>query len=434
MAIYYLAAQVISRSAGRSAVAAAAYRAGERLVDERTGQTHDFSSRREIEAEILAPEGAPEWALDRAELWNQVEAAERRKDAQLCREIVIALPRELSPEQQRELIRGYVQEQFVARGMVADVAIHRQDANNPHAHVMLTMREIGPEGFGKKVREWNQPELLEQWREAWARHANLALERAGEQVRIDHRSYERQGVDLLPQQHMGPEVTALERRGIRTEIGDHNRLVAEHNAIVIDLQKARQEREILRRERDRLASGLWRREEAAAVAAVERQLGRVVTPEELARLHRQGREQLHQLHTEITRIHQEGDRLRRAGESVARLEQAEERLAALDSPWQKVKRLFSREARNRYEAAKRAVEAARSLCQQDGVTGRADLLRQQQLWQRQHDRLPELNQRIDRLNESMHAISRALAAFDRAAERERREREREHERSRERGR
>ena len=163
MAIYYYRGQVISRSKGRSSVAAAAYRSGTRLVDRRTGLVHDYTRRRrgEIESFVLAPEGSPAWVRDREELWNMVEEGERRKDSQLAREFDLALPVELAPEDQRGLVRGFVAEQFVERGMVADVAVHRDKEGNPHAHVMLTMRSVGPEGFGKKVREWNQRDLLE---------------------------------------------------------------------------------------------------------------------------------------------------------------------------------------------------------------------------------------------------------------------------------
>lgn len=189
MAIFYMNVQIIGRSAGRTATGAAAYRAASRIVDERTGQIFDYTRRRgEIETAIYAPLTPPSWAQDRAQLWNAVEKAERRADAQVAREIVVAFPRELSKEQQRELIAGYVQEEFVARGMVADVAIHR-NLGNPHAHIMLAMREMGPDRLSsKKNRDWNKPGLLEQWRERWESHANRALEQAGRTKRIDHRS------------------------------------------------------------------------------------------------------------------------------------------------------------------------------------------------------------------------------------------------------
>lgn len=233
MAIYHLSAKVIGRSSGRSSVAAAAYRSAERLVDERTGLVHDYTRRRggEIECWIQAPEKAPEWARNREELWNRVEASEKRKDAQLCREVEVALPKELSREEQSELVRGFVREQFVSRGMVADVAVHRGDENNPHAHVMLTTREVDPggAGFGSKAREWNRNELLKEWREGWAERANRALERAGLSERIDHRSFASRGIDREPSVHEGPNVREMEARGLRTERGSLNRAARELN-------------------------------------------------------------------------------------------------------------------------------------------------------------------------------------------------------------
>lgn len=217
MAIYRFSAQVIGRSSGRSATAAAAYRAGVEILDERTGITHDYTRRSGVdEALILAPESAPSWVQDRAALWNAVESAEKRKDAQLCREVQLALPHELSAEQRRALVVGFVRDQWISRGMVADVAFHAPDregdTRNLHAHVMLSLRAIGPDGFGLKVREWNDKALLESWREAWQLHANRALELAGKSERIDHRTLQEQGIDRLPMIKLGPAVLGYERR------------------------------------------------------------------------------------------------------------------------------------------------------------------------------------------------------------------------------
>lgn len=197
MAIYRLEAKVIGRTGGRSACAAAAYRSAQVITDERTGQVHDYDRRGGVEhTEIMAPEGVPDWVQDRERLWNAVEAAETRKNSQLARELILTLPRELSPEQRLEAVRGFVGEELVGRGMVADIAIHTgrtasDGAEQPHAHVMLTLRPIGPEGFrGNKVREWNQVAALEGWREGWGRHLNQALEWAEVPERVDHRSLE----------------------------------------------------------------------------------------------------------------------------------------------------------------------------------------------------------------------------------------------------
>jgi len=200
MAIYHLRATMISRSSGRSATAAAAYRVGERIEDHRTGLTFDYRARGGVDhVETLAPTNAPAWVQDRAALWNAVEAAETRKNSQVAREIRVALPAELDHGQRVELVREFCQREFVARGMVADIALHAPgregDDRNHHAHILLTTREIGPEGFTTKNRDWNAVEMLEGWREAWARDSNRALERCGLDERIDHRTLEAQRIE-----------------------------------------------------------------------------------------------------------------------------------------------------------------------------------------------------------------------------------------------
>jgi hypothetical protein len=199
MAIYHLRATMISRSQGRSATAAAAYRVAERIEDRRTGLTFDYAARGGVDhTEILAPDHAPDWVRDRSELWNRVEESETRKNSQVAREVRVALPDELTHAQRVALVRDYAQAQFVDRGMVADIALHAPgregDERNHHAHILLTTREIDAEGsvpgggFTTKNRDWNKVEVLEGWREAWARDSNAALERAGLEDRVDHRT------------------------------------------------------------------------------------------------------------------------------------------------------------------------------------------------------------------------------------------------------
>jgi len=254
VAIYHCSVKVISRATGRSAVAAAAYRSGERLTDERQGKCHDYTRKSDIEHRaIMAPDRTPDWMLDRASLWNGVEAAEKRKDAQLAREVEISLPRELDAEGRRALVDSYVREQFVSQGMIADVSLHRGHSvdgqEQPHAHVMLTMRDLTGEGFGKKNRDWNAAERLEGWRSAWADHANRALERAGCDERIDHRSLKDQreaarergdvdGQEDLAREPLGKvplSAVAMERKGITTERGDEQREVQARNGERRDL-------------------------------------------------------------------------------------------------------------------------------------------------------------------------------------------------------
>jgi Ti-type conjugative transfer relaxase TraA len=237
MAIYHLSAQIISRSAGRSVVNAAAYRAAAVLYDDTLDRTFSYERKGGVEhKEILAPENAPAWATDREKLWNQVEAAENRKDAQLAREINVALPVELTPEQQVELMRGYVREEFVSRGMVADVCIHRDNPENPHAHIMLTTREIGPEGFGKKERAWNAKEVLVDWREGWADAINRHLYLAGQGVQVDHRSFEAQGLKLEPGIKLGVNDARRDKDGrdiIAERLAEHDRIFRENGEAIL---------------------------------------------------------------------------------------------------------------------------------------------------------------------------------------------------------
>jgi hypothetical protein len=202
MAIYHLRATMISRSQGRSATAASAYRVAERIEDRRTGLIFDYAARGGVDhTEILAPDHAPDWVRDRSELWNRVEESETRKNSQVAREVRVALPDELTHDERVALVRNYAQAQFVDRGMVADIALHAPgrvgDERNHHAHILLTTREVDAEGFTTKNRDWNAVEVLEGWREAWARDSNAALERAGIEDRVDHRTLVAQRAEAL---------------------------------------------------------------------------------------------------------------------------------------------------------------------------------------------------------------------------------------------
>ena len=238
MAIYSMRMQVIGRSAGRSATAAAAYRSGEEVRDERTGKVHDYTGKSDIYgSEILLPEGAPERLGDRVTLWNEVERVEKRKDAQLSREVMIALPAELTHEQKLELTREYVRGEFSEQGMIADIGYHDFDSHNPHAHIMLTMRSVDEDGFGKKRREWNRRQALERQRKAWEEYANRALERAGFDNRIDSRTLKEQGVEREPQIHLGAKVLEMEARGVHTRVGDESRRISKVNRDIERKQK-----------------------------------------------------------------------------------------------------------------------------------------------------------------------------------------------------
>lgn len=234
MAIFHFTGAILSRSRGQSAVAKAAYNARAEIENEQTGQVHDYTRAQGLAfSGIFAPANAPDWAQDRGKLWSEVEAAEKRKDAQLARSFEIGLPHELTDEQRQQLITDFVRENFVRKGMIADVTIHLPhndgDDRNHHTHILLTTRQIGAEGFGQKAREWNSKEQLETWRENWARTANRYLERHGHEARIDHRSLEAQGIDREPTQHLGPQASQMERAGEPSERGDINRDIEARN-------------------------------------------------------------------------------------------------------------------------------------------------------------------------------------------------------------
>jgi len=219
MAIYHLHVKIISRKSGCSAVASAAYRSASRLRDDRLGRSHDFSAKRGVvHSEVMLPENASEAWSDRERLWNDVEAVEVRKDAQLAREVEFAIPREMTQAQGIELARDFVQSEFVDRGMIADLNVHWDTAEDwtpkPHAHVMLTMRAVNENGFGKKVRDWNRTEMVERWREGWAGLANERLAELDIDARIDHRSLEAQGIVLEPQSQIGAPAQRIEGEGI----------------------------------------------------------------------------------------------------------------------------------------------------------------------------------------------------------------------------
>ncbi|MEF2546393.1 Ti-type conjugative transfer relaxase TraA [Aurantimonas sp. E1-2-R+4] len=222
MAIYHLHVKVIGRKAGSSAVASAAYRSASRMRDERIDRVQDFSAKRGVvHSKVLLPENAPEAWSDRERLWNDVEAFEVRKDAQLAREVEFALPREMSKVQGIELARDFAQSEFVDQGMIADLNVHWDRAEDgmpkPHAHVMLTMRSVDEDGFGRKVRDWNRTEMVERWRERWAELANERLVELDIDARIDHRSLEAQGIGLEPQNQIGAPAQRIETHRVEDD-------------------------------------------------------------------------------------------------------------------------------------------------------------------------------------------------------------------------
>ncbi|GLS35716.1 hypothetical protein GCM10010869_13050 [Mesorhizobium tianshanense] len=234
MAIYHLHVKVIGRKSGSSAVASAAYRSASRLRDERIDRVQDFSAKRGVvHSEVMLPDNAPETWSDRERLWNDVEAFEVRKDAQLAREVEFAIPREMSVRQGIELARDFVQAEFVDRGMIADLNVHWDRAEDgmpkPHAHVMLTMRAVNENGFGQKVRDWNRTEMVERWRERWAEFANERMAELDIDACIDHRSLEAQGIALEPQSQVGAPAHRIEDQGTEADRAELHREIARGN-------------------------------------------------------------------------------------------------------------------------------------------------------------------------------------------------------------
>jgi ATP-dependent exoDNAse (exonuclease V) alpha subunit len=269
MAIYHLSVKPVSRGAGRSATAAAAYRAAERIEDHTTGQVFDYTRKSGVEhAEIVLPVEAAKrdinWARDRQQLWNAAEVAEKRKDARVAREYEVALPNELTKAQRLELTRAFSQELANRFGCAVDFAVHRPhregDERNFHAHILTTTRQVEATGLGAKTSiEWADTDRAKQGlgaakqevtaiRERWAVLANEKLQALGLESRIDHRSLDAQGEQRIPGQHLGPSVTAIERRGERSEVGWRVREEADERLrLAAELGRIERERQAVER-------------------------------------------------------------------------------------------------------------------------------------------------------------------------------------------
>ena len=265
IAIYHWNIGIVSRGKGKSAVAAAAYRSGEKLTNEWDGMTHDYTRKGGVvHTEIMLPPHAPPSFSDRSTLWNSVELYEKAGNAQLAREIDAALPIELSREEQIRLVREYCSSQFVSRGMCVDFAIHDTDKGNPHCHIMLTMRPLDERGAwaakskkeydldenGERIRlpsgrykthkvdltGWNDKDNTLLWRKAWADYTNDFLERNGSPERIDHRSNAERGIDEIPTVHMGVAACQMEKKGVATEKGELNRSIQKTNRLIREIR------------------------------------------------------------------------------------------------------------------------------------------------------------------------------------------------------
>ncbi len=253
MALFHFHVGQVKRSAGQSAIESAAYRAGEKLYSEYYGLISDYTRKGGVvHSEILLPPHAPREYADRQTLWNAVEEAERNRNAQLAYSFDIALQNEFTLDENIALARKFLLDNFVTRGMIADFAVHQPDKDggiaNPHFHVMCPIRPLNPDGtWGVKQRrvyradgkfdaasttDWGKPETLEAWREAWAALCNAKFEEKGLTCRIDHRSYERQGIEQIPTVHEGVAVRRMEAKGIVTDKGEHNRWIRSATAML----------------------------------------------------------------------------------------------------------------------------------------------------------------------------------------------------------
>ena len=281
MASYHCSVKPVSRGAGRSGTAAAAYRAGVCLKDERTGEVHDYTRKQGVEhTELIFPHGVN---MSREKLWNAAEGAEKRKDARIAREFELALPAELTKEQRRELATGFARHLVELYGVAADVALHepnrKGDQRNHHAHILITTRQISAQGLGNKTDLEQEDKALraqkkdtgrqqiETLRAAWAAQCNLALQRAGSHERVSHKSLKAQGIDREATSHLGPVATAMERRGERSERGNLN--LPQGNQIEREeLAALEQQQSGMNAARNRAHQ--WRQEQARAAAEAQR--------------------------------------------------------------------------------------------------------------------------------------------------------------------
>lgn len=426
MAIFHLSVKTISRSVGRTATAAAAYRAGARITDERTGEIHDYGRKRGIEsATLIVPDNAPEWARDRHLLWNAAEQAERRRNSTVAREFEIALPAELSPEGRAELAHDFARRLVKTHRCAADVCIHAPsrdgDQRNYHAHILLTTRRLGPDGLAEKTRELDDqttgPELVKLWRETFAVLQNAWLQRAGLVSRVDHRTLEAQGGARPATRHLGPSASGFERRtgrpshrrrissapgrrqcqALAQQVQQHAAALAEADA---DVGRLSQELAAVQAERERAQAQARAAREAAA-----REASRRAKAEEAARRARAERERIEamssrELAAEIERIRpRDPIRLAEADSTVIEARKAVERLSEQREGAAKAKAQAERQ-----EAAWRRQHAYKARMHDSGLWRSSELddLAEQQ--ESAEKRLQEVGPRLVRAREQLQHV------------------------------
>ena len=291
MASYRLEAKIVGRSKGQNAVAAAAYRSGESLnyynAKENTVEVKSYENKENIgHSEIIAPKGC-EWAQEREKLWNEAEQKERKSNSQVAREILVSMPVELSPEENRELVKNYVQTQFVEKyGVIADCSFHNETGHNPHCHILLTTRRANENGLQDKAREMNSRDALKGWREEWANAQNREFERLQVNSRVDHRSYKDQGLDKIPGFHVGVSGMQIEEKNpgssvlvqINADIAELNESQRALKEVEKSIEAATRELAELRKEREK--QNIVTPERKAAPTREERQAARIARESE----------------------------------------------------------------------------------------------------------------------------------------------------------
>lgn len=249
MVLYSCNVSNIKRGTGASSVAKIAYNSRSRLEDVRTGNTYDYSRKKDLGfSQIIAPHDAPDWVKDRQQLWAENELANKRRDARVAKEILVALPRELDTNEQLHLVRKFVTENLTPLGVVADINAHELDPSllpsherdrwNPHCHILISTQHLESGSFGKKITQLNQKDFVLQIRKAWAETTNSALEAAGINERVDHRSYRVRGINRIPQIHLGHRVWAMKEKGIATDRGELYQEIEERNQEIETITKS----------------------------------------------------------------------------------------------------------------------------------------------------------------------------------------------------
>jgi hypothetical protein len=393
MSIYHQNLKHISRGKGQSACAAAAYRSGTKIYDERLGQTHNYEKKQGVDyTKILAPSYAPSWVNHRAQLWNQVEKKDTRINARPASELDIALPIELSQQQQIKLIKTFAQTTLVSRGLIVDLACHDLNSHNPHAHLMFTTRKINEQGLGEKDRDIKSKDFLNYLRQTWEEQANDALSQAKIPERIDHRSLEAQGiVDREPQIHLGPDICQMRARGISTDRGEKYDEIEQTNANLAQLYKELEtiEQQIQKEEEER------QREEAERQREEQQRRQREEAERQREEAERQQEEQQRRQREEAERQQKEEEERQREEAERQREEQQRRQREEAERQREEAERQREEAERQREEQQRRQREEAERQREEQQRRQREEEKKAQRAQAQQFNRLDELDPKRD---------------------------------------